>query len=239
MPGPYPHWSSPHYDRRGATVPLREADHSGSRIYDTPLYCHRGLKLFPLGRFMLLFTLEPHRYSWSQTWLCIVDPSVIIRQIIYGYIPMCRYCSGHLKWFLWHIWVIGFLVTLPPYYCWLYYRYAGLGLYLLPYCCWLSVPACWDHLIYISVLFSLYQHVLFLLFQLFIYTVPLFPWYRRLTACSWFVLNRLVTWCSQHSSFRHRTSGFVSLLPFLAAWLGIGFADWIVFFFLCTYSCGL
>ena len=91
MPGPYPHWSSPHYDRRSATVPLREADHSGSRIYDTPICCHRGLKLFPLGRFMLLFTLEPHRYSWSQTWLCIVDPYIISQRIVYKYIMMCRY----------------------------------------------------------------------------------------------------------------------------------------------------
>ena len=91
MPGPYPHWSSPHYDRRSATVPLREADHSGSRIYDTPLYCHRGLKLFPLGRFMLLFTLEPHRYSWSQTWLYIVDPYIISWRIVYKYIMMCWY----------------------------------------------------------------------------------------------------------------------------------------------------
>ena len=77
MLGPYPHWSSPHYDGRSATVPLREADHSGSRIYDTTLCCHHGLELFPLGRFMLLSTPEPWRYSWSQTWLWIVDPYIV------------------------------------------------------------------------------------------------------------------------------------------------------------------
>ena len=176
MPGPYPHWSSPHYDRRGATVPLREADHSGSRIYDTPLCCHRGLKLFPLSRFMLHFTLEPHRYSWSQTWLYIVDPYIISWRIVYKYIMMCRYWfRAFTVIFMAHrgYWVFGYFTAL-------------LLLAILPPCCFgvifiaiVLLVICTLMLISFGSYFSTFQHLSACLFYVVSsYSFILFRYFR-------------------------------------------------------------
>ena len=125
-----------------------------------------------------------------------------------------------------------FWSSLPPCYCWLSYCHTVLGYiycyvivgYLYPH-----ADIVWFIFQYFSVFISMF---ILCCFQLFSYFVQLFPWYRRLTACSWFVLNRLDDYRFQSSSIQRHFQVFVSFVSWqlLAQCRTI---DWIVY---CTCS---